>query len=194
MILEPGFSPDSLRGLEGFSHLWLTFQFHLVAENETREVVRPPRLGGNQKVGVFASRSPYRPNRLGLSLVGLLEIISGNDRPALLVGGLDLVDGTPVFDIKPYLPDYESLPEARAGFAPEPPPRLPVEPAPEIATEYTSLPLSVRNLIEQTLSLDPRPAYHHDPARPYHVLLGDFEITWRAGDCGIEILSWRNSS
>ena len=125
LALSPPFDdPLAVRGLDAFSHLWLTFVFHHSPVHWT-PLVRPPRLGGNAKIGVFASRSTHRPNRLGLSLVELLEIDTRRG-VRLVLGGTDLVDGTPVLDIKPYLPWAESRPEARAGFAPESPPRLPV--------------------------------------------------------------------
>ncbi|OBX34266.1 putative tRNA (adenine(37)-N6)-methyltransferase [Halomonas elongata] len=122
LVLTPPFDdPLTVRGLEAFSHLWVTFLFHLSPERWT-PLVRPPRLGGNTRIGVFASRSTHRPNRLGQSLVEL-EGIDTDAGVRLRLRGVDLVDGTPVLDIKPYLPWVESRPEARAGFAPRPLPR-----------------------------------------------------------------------
>ncbi|HSP44184.1 MAG TPA: tRNA (N6-threonylcarbamoyladenosine(37)-N6)-methyltransferase TrmO, partial [Luteolibacter sp.] len=119
LILHPPYrSHEAVRGLEGFSHIWLIFGFHETAAQGWSPTVRPPRLGGNQRVGVFASRSTFRPNGLGLSLVRLEGIDEDSpDAPVLKLGGLDLIDGTPVYDIKPYLPYAESVPDAHAGFA-----------------------------------------------------------------------------
>ncbi|MGB8712547.1 MAG: tRNA (N6-threonylcarbamoyladenosine(37)-N6)-methyltransferase TrmO, partial [Onishia taeanensis] len=123
VLLPPYDDPLSVRGLEAFSHLWLTFVFHHSPERWS-PLVRPPRLGGNAKVGVFASRSTHRPNRLGLSLVELKGIDTDNG-VALELSGHDLLDGTPILDIKPYLPWAEARPDARAGFAPAAPPQCP---------------------------------------------------------------------
>ena len=121
---EPYRSPEALRGICGFSHLWLIFGFHETLAQGWHPTVRPPRLGGNERVGVFASRSPFRPNGLGLSLVKL----EGSDPTGtLLLGGLDLLDGTPIYDVKPYLAYAEAIPEATSGFAHEALPRLPVQ-------------------------------------------------------------------
>ena len=132
IVFEPEYrNPDALRGLEGFSHLWLIWQFSEAVREEFSPTVRPPRLGGNTRVGVFASRSPFRPNALGLSCVRLLGIETDPALgPVLRVGGADLMDGTPIYDIKPYLPYADCRPEARAGFAPDPGAALPVEFAP----------------------------------------------------------------
>ncbi|MEO5715314.1 MAG: tRNA (N6-threonylcarbamoyladenosine(37)-N6)-methyltransferase TrmO [Luteolibacter sp.] len=152
-------SPEAVRGIEGFSHLWLVFGFHETVEQGWKPTVRPPRLGGNQRVGVFASRSTFRPNGLGLSLVKLEGVdLSAPDSPVLLLGGLDLLDGTPVYDVKPYLPYAESLPDATAGFAGEKIPRLPVEVDPAAAEDFAKLPKRARAVLAEVLSLDPRPA------------------------------------
>ncbi len=152
-------SPEAIRGIEGFSHVWLIFGFHETVEQGWKPTVRPPRLGGNQRVGVFASRSTFRPNGLGLSLVRLEGI--GEDG-TLLLGGLDLLDGTPVYDVKPYLPYAESIPDAAAGFAAAEIPRLRVEVAGSAALEFGNLPERAKNLIREALSLDPRPAVRAD--------------------------------
>ncbi len=152
-------SPEALRGIEGFSHLWLIFGFHQTVDQGWKPTVRPPRLGGNQRVGVFASRSTFRPNGLGLSLVRLEGIdTTANKAPLLLLGGLDLLDGTPVYDIKPYLPYAESLPDAAAGFARDEIPRLAVEVADGAVEEFSRLPARAQALIREALALDPRPA------------------------------------
>ena len=128
LVFEPEFrQPEALRGIEGFSHLWLIFGFHLTADAGWHPTVRPPRLGGNERVGVFASRSTFRPNGLGLSLVRLEGVeVREKEGSVLLLGGVDLVDGTPVYDVKPYLPYAESLPDAAGGFAAEEPRRVEV--------------------------------------------------------------------
>lgn len=191
LVLTPPYDdPLAVRGLEAFSHLWLTFVFHLSPERTGPEgwtpLVRPPRLGGNAKVGVFASRSTHRPNRLGLSLVELREIDTRRG-VRLVLRGADLVDGTPVLDIKPYLPWAEAHPEARAGFAPEAPTRLPIafSPAAEAALAERTDSESLRELITQVLSQDPRPAYHQRTlgdaeARRYGVRLRDLDVRFRA--------------
>jgi tRNA-Thr(GGU) m(6)t(6)A37 methyltransferase TsaA len=177
LVFEPEFrQAEALRGLEGFSHLWLIFGFHLTAEAGWNPTVRPPRLGGNERVGVFASRSTFRPNGLGLSLVRLdgIEPRSGAGS-VLLLSGIDLVDGTPVYDIKPYLPYAEALPDARAGFAPDAPERLAVDASG--VEGFAALPERSRRVIVEALSLDPRPSAARDePGR-----------THGAGLCGLEV-------
>lgn len=152
-------SPEAIRGMEGFSHLWLIFGFHETVDQGWNPTVRPPRLGGNQRVGVFASRSTFRPNGLGLSLVRLEGIdTKAKDAPILLLGGVDLLDGTPVYDIKPYLPYAESIPDAASGFAGEEIPRLQIAIADEAREAFAKLPARAQALIREALSLDPRPA------------------------------------
>ncbi|UYG08426.1 tRNA (N6-threonylcarbamoyladenosine(37)-N6)-methyltransferase TrmO [Halomonas sp. M4R1S46] len=195
LVLAPPFDdPLAVRGLEAFSHLWLTFVFHLSPERWT-PLVRPPRLGGNARVGVFASRSTHRPNRLGLSLVELVAIDTSAG-VSLTLRGADLVDGTPVLDIKPYLPWAEARPEARAGFAPEAPAARPVhftrdaEAALAARTDRDTL----RPLITQVLAQDPRPAYRRGAeARVYGVRLRDLDVRFRAltgadGDTALEVV------
>ena len=164
LVFHPPFrGGDFLRGIEGFSHLWLIFAFHQTAAHGWKPTVRPPRLGGNRRVGVFASRSTFRPNNLGLSLVRLEGIdLDGPDAPALLLGGIDLVDGTPVLDIKPYLPYAEALPDARAGFASDEIPRLTVQLSPEARPAFEALSPRARAVVFETLALDPRPAVRAD--------------------------------
>jgi tRNA (adenine37-N6)-methyltransferase len=152
-------SLEAVRGLEGFSHIWLIFGFHETLAQGWKPTVRPPRLGGNQRVGVFASRSTFRPNGLGLSLVKLEGIdTTAVDGPHLLLGGLDLLDGTPIYDVKPYLPYAEALPDAQGGFASAPISRLSVEISPDALTAFSQIPERAQNLIREVLSLDPRPA------------------------------------
>ncbi|MCW4149547.1 tRNA (N6-threonylcarbamoyladenosine(37)-N6)-methyltransferase TrmO [Halomonas sp. 18H] len=182
LVLDPPHDdPLTVRGLEAFSHLWLTFLFHLSPPRWT-PLVRPPRLGGNTRIGVFASRSTHRPNRLGQSLVELLHLeTTGGVR--LYLRGADLVDGTPVLDIKPYLPWAESRPQARAGFAPAAPDLLPVRfsPTAQAALAARCDATSLGELIQQVLGQDPRPAYRRgDEARTYGVRLRDVDVRFRA--------------
>ena len=179
-LLAPFDRAEAVRGLEAFSHVWLTFVFHHT-QGEWSPTVRPPRLGGNKRVGVFASRSPFRPNPIGLSLVELAGITTV-DGIVLKFRGVDLVDGTPILDIKPYIPFVESLPQAKGGFADGPPPLLHVqftsaahEMCMELQADYPDLPV----LIEQVLAQDPRPAYALDSQRLYGVRLYDFDVKWR---------------
>ncbi len=178
---------NALRGLEGYSHLWLIWQFSAVAEKQRRQAaaapegrppfsptVRPPRLGGNARVGVFASRSPNRPNALGLSCVALERIDpAGPDGPVLWVRGADLLSGTPIYDIKPYLPYADAVPAARAGFAPAAPAPLAVECPPAL---LNPLPAAARDGLLQALAADPRPAYQDDPGRVYRMRFAGCEV------------------
>lgn len=166
LVFHPAYrSPEAVRGIEGFSHLWLIFGFHETVEQGWKPTVRPPRLGGNQRIGVFASRSTFRPNGLGLSLVKLEGIdTTGADAPVLLLGGVDLLDGTPVYDVKPYLPYAEAVPEAASGFAGEAIVRLAVEVDAAAAGDFAKLPARSRAVLLEALSLDPRPATRPDDA------------------------------
>jgi tRNA-Thr(GGU) m(6)t(6)A37 methyltransferase TsaA len=182
-------SPEAIRGIDGFSHLWLIFGFHETAEQGWKPTVRPPRLGGNRRVGVFASRSTFRPNSLGLSLVRLEGIdTNAADGPVLLLGGVDLLDGTPVYDIKPYLPYAESIPDAAAGFASDEIPRLKVKLAEETVEKFSSLPQRAQAVIREALSFDPRPAVRaEDSDRVFGALLcgHDVRFTIAGGVCRI---------
>lgn len=165
---------DAFRGIEGFSHLWLIFDFSLVKQDKFTPLIRPPRLGGNHKVGVFASRSPFRPNGLGLSLVKIEQVVLvGEDAPYLLVSGADLVDKTPIFDIKPYLPKTESIPDALGGFADQVYQH-------KLIVKFLNdldkiLPQDKLCGIIECLSDDPRPAYQNDN-RTYGMTFGDYNI------------------
>lgn len=155
---------EALRGLEGFSHIWLIWEF---SESQGwNPTVRPPRLGGNVRMGVFATRSPFRPNPIGLSCVRLESIEDdGTDGRVLLVSGADLMDGTPIYDIKPYLPGVDAHPEATDGFVgANRQSLLDVELAPELAACLTD---NQRATLCEILAQDPRPAYHDDPGRSY---------------------------
>lgn len=177
IVFLPEFrSPDALRGLSEFSHLWLIFDFSLAHREGFTPTVRPPRLGGNRRVGVFASRSPFRPNPIGLSSVRLLGVEETADGPVLRVSGVDLLDGTPVFDIKPYLPFADCHPDATAGYAAEGEGhRLSV-----VFREGATPPLDEGRLAALTgaLSDDPRPSYQDDPTRVYHLRFADIEVSF----------------
>lgn len=181
-LLPPYNQPDAVRGLAEFSHIWLTFVFHQTAHKTWQPLVRPPRLGGNIKAGVFATRSTHRPNPIGLSLVELLNVSTTNGKVILTIGGADLLDGTPVLDIKPYIPFIESQPQARAGFVDGPPPLLEVRWASNARQQLASLPCPperLEALIEQVVAQDPRPAYQNDPIRLYGIRLYDYDVRFR---------------
>ena len=177
--LEPGFRhPDVFRGLEGFSHLWVIWGFSETPEGEWSPTVRPPRLGGNERVGVFASRSPYRPNPVGLSCVRLVRI--DPEEGILTVTGLDLVDGTPVYDLKPYVPHTDCRPDAAGGFSDAVNgKKLTAKADPSLLNR---LPESKRAALVRILEEDPRPAYQKDPDRVYGFPFAGFEIRFRADD------------
>ena len=160
IVFEPEYrNADALRGLEGFSHLHVLFIFDKVDYQSFRPKVRPPRLGGNQSVGVFATRSPFRPNRIGLSIVKLNRIIKQKGKVSLEVIGADLVDGTPIVDVKPYIPFVDSVKDAVGGFAKEPPKMLLVEYKDDTKAQLIKLGENEFLAIEQSLRQDPRPAY-----------------------------------
>lgn len=175
VVFEPEYrNPDALRGIEGFSHLWLLWGFHKAAREDWSPTVRPPRLGGNERLGVFATRSPFRPNPLGLSCVRLEGVELQTPRgPVLHVSGGDLMDGTPIYDIKPYLPYADCRPKARDGFAPAPEKRLRVELPPELEKR---LPEGRGEALRQVLAWDPRPRYQNDPRRVYGMAFAGWEI------------------
>lgn len=172
---EPAYRrAEAVRGIKEFSHLWLITQFHLVNEEPTSLTVRPPKLGGNERRGVFATRSPFRPNRLTLSVVKLDRVeLDGDTAPRLFVSGVDLVDGTPVFDIKPYIRYADSIPEACSSFATTPPPPVPV-----LWECQSSVPEEVRVIIDQSLAQQPQPAYHDDSDRAYATEIGGWRVKW----------------
>lgn len=189
---------EALQEIEGYSHLWIEFVFHRHLAQAWRARVRPPRLGGNRRVGVFASRSPFRPNPLGLSLVRLLGVAPGADALRLHLGGVDLLDGTPVLDIKPYLPYVEALPEARAELAPTPPqPVLRVVFSDQAREQLAALADGGRlcELIARLLELDPRPAYsgEGDPERVYGMRLHDLDVRWRVNGAQAEVVELRGA-
>ena len=178
IVFEPEFSnPDAVRGIEEFSHLWLIWEFSENVRDPKKwsPTVRPPRLGGNTRVGVFATRSSFRPNSLGLSVVRLKAVETvENGMPVLVVTGADMMDGTPVFDIKPYIPFADSHPEAKGGFTDQTKEygldvRIPEE-------FLTLLPEEKRAPLRTVLSQDPRPSYQEDPARVYGMEFAGYEV------------------
>lgn len=187
LVIEPPFNrEDAFRGLETASHLWLTFQFHQAVRAEWRPVVRPPRLGGNKKIGVFASRSPFRPNSLGLSVVRNEGLARKNGQLILQISDHDLIEGTPILDIKPYLPFADSIAEASLGWADSPPTdRLSVVFLPEAELQLSHLPPEsypdLRRLIEDVVSYDPRPSFRRGRTeeRIYGAHLYDLNIRFR---------------
>lgn len=184
-LLAPYNQPESVRGLENFSHLWLIFQFDRVPIGKWRPTVRPPRLGGNQRVGVFASRSTHRPNPLGLSKVELRKIESQNGKVLLHLGAVDLVDGTPIFDIKPYIAYADSEPLAQSGFAQDKPtPKLNVlfsEIAQKQSLKIEKKRPHFTRFIHDVIAQDPRPAYQQMQSleRVYGIRLYEFNIRWQ---------------
>ena len=180
-LLAPYNRIEAVRGLEEFSHIWLSFIFHGVSQQGWKATVRPPRLGGNQRVGVFASRSTHRPNPLGLSVVELVEVQCDTQGVRLLVRGADLLDGTPVIDIKPYLPYVDSIPQASAGYAPDAPQAtLSVvfsDAARTFLQDTRQRYPELERLVVQLLELDPRPAYKEaECGRQYGMALYDLNI------------------
>ena len=169
---------NALRGLTDFSHLWLIWAFSAVESGGFSPTVRPPRLGGNVRLGVFATRSPYRPNPLGLSVVAMEAIEEDPDLgPVIHLLGADLMDGTPVYDIKPYLPYADAIPEAKGGFADTPPgPALQVEIS---EAHLAMLPPGKGAALLAVLALDPRPSYQEDANRVYGFLFGGFEVKFQ---------------
>lgn len=183
---EPAYRrEEAVRGIEAFSHLWLITQFHLVKEEPASLTVRPPRLGGNEKRGVFATRSPFRPNRLTLSVVKLDRVeLEGEGAPRLHVSGVDLVDGTPVLDIKPYVQFADSVPDANSGFASDRPPLVDV-----IWACETKAPAQARQIIHESLALQPQPAYHDQPAREYATEIAGWRVCWTATETSATVKS-----
>ena len=181
IVFRPAFrSPDAVRGLEGFDRIWLIWEFSDNPDAKTfQATVRPPRLGGNTALGVFATRSPFRPNRLGLSCVELVRI--DPEGPVLHVKGADLMDGTPIYDIKPYVPYADAFPEARGGFtdtAAWEPLQVDFSPAALEVLAAQPDPDVLRTRLEQVLAQDPRPR-HHDPDRLYGMPFGPFDIRFQ---------------
>lgn len=182
IVFEPEYrDPEALRGLEGFSHLWLIWQFSEAVRDDWSPTVRPPRLGGNTRMGVFATRSPYRPNPIGLSCVEIVGIEDSDEGKVIVVAGADLMDGTPIYDIKPYAVYADCHPDARSGFA-------------SVAWErelQLDFPQQLREKIRDeelaealcgVLRNDPRPSYHKDPDRVYGMDFGGFNVKFSVAD------------
>lgn len=179
VVFEPPYrDPSALRGLEGFSHIWLIWEFSKARRAGWSPTVRPPRLGGNRRLGVFATRSPFRPNPLGLSCVRLLAVRQDQDLgPVLLVAGADLMDGTPIYDVKPYLPYADCKPEATGGFASQPKGAdLTVDCPAEL---LEAVPEAKRSALLAVLAQDPRPQYQDDSARVYGMAFAGAEVKFR---------------
>ena len=176
IVFEPPYrDPAAFRGIEDYSHLWLVWQFYEAKKEHWSATVRPPRLGGNRRMGVFATRSPYRPNPIGLSSVNLTDVVMDEKNgPLLYVTGADLMDGTPILDIKPYLAFTDSHPEAEGGFAAAIDPyRLEVDFPEELLAK---IPEEKRNALLGALREDPRPSYQEDPERIYGLAYGSFDV------------------
>lgn len=181
IVFEPSFrNPDALREIEGFSHLWLIFDFSRAHRDGWSATVRPPRLGGNRRIGVFASRSPFRPNPLGLSCVRLERVEHTDDGDELIVSGVDLLDGTPIYDIKPYIPYADCVPDAVGGYTEDTfryclevdfPPQL-----------LQKLPADKRDAVVGCLAEDPRPSYQDAPQRIYSMRFMNYDIRFRVRD------------
>ena len=190
LVFEPAYrNPDALRGIEGFSHLWLIWSFSKAERDGWSPTVRPPRLGGNTRMGVFATRSPFRPNAIGLSCVELLGVeLHTPQGPVLTVGGADLLDGTPIYDIKPYLPHADCHPEATGGFAAEKAGyALSVSCPPALLARIDE---AQRETVCALLAQDPRPSYQSDPQRVYGMTYGGCNVRFTVADgvltvCGV---------
>jgi len=191
IVFEPEFrNADALRGIEDFSHLWIIWQFSEAVGTQWSPTVRPPRLGGNQRLGVFATRSPFRPNPIGLSCVKLVGVEQHPEYgPVIRVAGADLLNGTPIYDIKPYLPYADCKPEAAGGFASAPKEATLTVHIPDEIVE--KIPEEKRAAVIGVLAQDPRPSYQDDPERVYGMGFGGMEIKFKVdGDdltvCGVE--------
>jgi tRNA-Thr(GGU) m(6)t(6)A37 methyltransferase TsaA len=192
---------EAVRGLASFSHLWVIFVFHDVEPGHWKPLVRPPRLGGAKKTGVLATRSPHRPNPIGLSAVALLGVHDRGDAIELEIGGADLLDGTPVLDIKPYVPYADAIPGADAAWAAEEPARLHVQWDPRALADCRKAEAAghpeLQALIEQMVALDPRPAFQAQEDAPamadYAAKVADFDVHWTVGPAGCVIRELRST-
>ncbi|MCL1048470.1 tRNA (N6-threonylcarbamoyladenosine(37)-N6)-methyltransferase TrmO [Shewanella abyssi] len=194
-LVAPFNQVDAVRGLEQYSHLWLLFCFHENLAQGWKTTVRPPRLGGNEKLGVFATRSTFRPNGIGQSVVKLHAVHTDNGKVRLEISGMDLLDGTPIVDIKPYIPFSDSIEDAQGGIAQDAPELASVtfcDTAQQQLEQYQQNPAYPRlaKLIEGVLAQDPRPAYKKAKQDPklYQVALYDLDILWKMLPQGIEVL------
>ena len=181
-------NPDALRGIEGFSHLWLIWSFSKAQRDTWSPTVRPPRLGGNQRMGVFATRSPYRPNAVGLSCVELIDVkLHTENGPVLIVGGADLLDGTPIYDIKPYLPHADCHPEATGGFSSDKVAYALKVQFPETLLERIDE--DKRDVVMELLSQDPRPSYQNDPERVYGMAYGAWNVKFTVSEGTLTVIA-----
>lgn len=187
VFTPPYRNPDAVRGLEGFSHIWLIWQFSESVREGWSATVRPPRLGGNVRMGVFATRSPFRPNPIGLSSVRLLGVEQSAELgPVLRVAGADLMNGTPIFDIKPYIPLSDCHPEATGGFSPR-------DNAPLLEVDFpesllSQIPERARSALMGVLAQDPRPAYQKDPNRRYGVPFAGYDVRFTVEDSVLRVV------
>lgn len=193
IVFEPQYRvADAVRGLEGFDYIWLIWQFSKAVRDDWSPTVRPPRLGGNERMGVFATRSPFRPNAIGLSSVRLVEtVIDPELGPVLYITGADLMDGTPIYDIKPYLPYTDSHPDARSGFATRPAEQL-------LEVEYSqsvlsTLPAHLQQALIDVLAHDPRPQYHNDPTRIYGMSFAGYEVKFSVSQSRLTLIDIQKS-
>ena len=188
IVFEPEYRvAEALRGIEAFSHLWLIWAFNRTEREEWSPTVRPPRLGGNKRVGVFATRSPFRPNAIGLSCVKLLAVEKGSEGTVLKVAGADLMNGTPIYDIKPYLPYVDSVPDAIGGFT-------------QATADYHltvdfpedlmgRVPKDMQETLLGVLSQDPRPSYQHDDSRVYGLPFGGLDVKFTVKDGTLTVVN-----
>ena len=188
IVFAPGFrQSEALRGIEGFSHLWLLWVFSANVEGGWSPTVRPPRLGGNMRMGVFATRSPFRPNSLGLSCVKLVGVdYDAPDGPVITVSGADMMSGTPIFDIKPYIPYADCKKDALSGFAPDAGRKLNVSIPPELDA---CIPENKRAALIGVLENDPRPRYQNDTERVYAMDFADMTVRFSGDGDTIKVVS-----
>lgn len=181
IIFEPEYrNDDALREIEGFSHLWLIFDFSLSHREEFVPLVRPPRLGGNKKVGVFASRSPFRPNSMGLSVVKLTEVTKTKENGTVLrVMGADLLSGTPIYDIKPYIPYCDCIPDAKSGYTSE---NEDYSLSVEFSKPFSDIPEEIKREIAEIISEDPRPQYKKGDKKTYKMRYGKYDVSFFVED------------
>lgn len=188
IVFEPEFRvAEAFRGLEGYSRIWVIWQFSEAVREKWSPTVRPPKLGGNRRVGVFASRSPFRPNPIGLSAVGLDSVAYTADGPVLHISGADMMDGTPVLDIKPYLSYVDAYPDEKGGFALQQREGvLQVDFPPQL---LAMIPEEKREALIAVLSQDPRPAYQDEPHRLYTMSFAGFEVSFTADENRLTVKS-----
>ena len=190
IVFEPAYrNPDALRGLEDFSHLWILWHFSEVKQEGWSPTVRPPRLGGNTRMGVFATRSPYRPNPIGLSAVKIVSVdLHTPEGPVITVAGADLMDGTPIFDLKPYLAYADSHPDAKGGFVEgltDRSVRVDCDPA-----LLKGLPEDTRKSLLAVLAHDPRPTYQNDPERVYGMAFAGHNVRFTVADGVLKVVEF----